>query len=257
MPHAQELWRCHESPDRVEAHRQQLDREAARIGRALLSPFSSLLQERVPGGTGRGSRDRGQCRPRSLHRPARRYDRLMETERVRLRARTPDDADILHILWSNVDTHLVASGNPYVPRSAAGIRARIEGDLSAPIDYTADVWMVGEAVADGRVLGTAGLWGLSTYDQLAHLALTLLPEARGQGYGRELVALLCDYGFRLRNLRRLELETLASNTAMRRAAEANGFVQEGVQRERGYDGSGFGDMVIYGLLRTEWSPPQR
>jgi hypothetical protein len=59
---------------------------------------------------------------------------------------------------------------------------------------------------------------------------------------------------RNRNLRRLELETLASNTAMRRTAEACGFTHEGTQRERGCDGDGFADMVIYGLLRREWTP---
>jgi RimJ/RimL family protein N-acetyltransferase len=179
----------------------------------------------------------------------------MESERVRLRARTPDDADTLHALWSNVDTHLSASDNPYVPRSPAGVRARIERELGEPVDYSADVWLVAESVADGRVIGTAGLWGLSSYEQLAHLGLTLLPEARGQGYGRDLVAVLCRYGFRLRNLRRLELETLASNTAMRRAAEANGFLLEGVQRERAYIGTGFADLVIYGLLRSDWPDP--
>jgi RimJ/RimL family protein N-acetyltransferase len=74
--------------------------------------------------------------------------------------------------------------------------------------------------------------------------ISLLPEARGQGYGAEVIRLLCRYGFRNRNLRRLELETLASNTAMRRTAEACGFTHEGTQRERGCDGDGFADMVI-------------
>jgi hypothetical protein len=51
-----------------------------------------------------------------------------------------------------------------------------------------------------------------------------------------------------------ELETLASNTAMRRTAEACGFTHEGTQREREYDGDGFADMVIYGLLRRDGTP---
>jgi RimJ/RimL family protein N-acetyltransferase len=83
---------------------------------------------------------------------------------------------------------------------------------------------------------------------------SLLPEARGQGYGTEVIRLLCRYGFRNRNLRRLELETLASNTAMRRTAEKCGFVHEGTQRDREYDGDGFADLVIYGLLRRDWTP---
>jgi RimJ/RimL family protein N-acetyltransferase len=181
----------------------------------------------------------------------------MHGDRVRLRARTPDDADHLHTLWSDVDTQLSASDQPYVPRSAAAIRARIERDLGEAVDRTGDVWLTAESVGDGAFIGTAGLWGLSSYEHLAHLAVTLLPAARGQGYGRDLVGLLCGYGFRLRNLRRLELETLATNTPMRRAAEANGFVLEGTQRERAYDGAGYGDLAIYGLLRSEWQPDRQ
>jgi RimJ/RimL family protein N-acetyltransferase len=43
---------------------------------------------------------------------------------------------------------------------------------------------------------------------------------------------LCHYGFRFRNLHRIELETLATNAAMRKLAESCGFVLEGIQREQ-------------------------
>jgi RimJ/RimL family protein N-acetyltransferase len=36
-------------------------------------------------------------------------------------------------------------------------------------------------------------------------------------------------------------------------AESCGFVLEGTQRERAYDGDGFSDIVLYGLLRQERS----
>ncbi|MEE3918123.1 GNAT family protein [Micromonospora sp. BRA006-A] len=97
------------------------------------------------------------------------------------------------------------------------------------------------------------LWGIDV-QQARPPRHHAAPEARGQGYGTEVIRLLCRYGFRNRNLRRLEIETLAANTAMRRTAERCGFVHEGTQRERGYDGDGFGDMVIYGLLRRDWTP---
>jgi RimJ/RimL family protein N-acetyltransferase len=40
---------------------------------------------------------------------------------------------------------------------------------------------------------------------------------------------------------------------MRKLAEGCGFVLEGIQREQAYDGDGFSDIVLYGLLRQEWS----
>ncbi len=177
----------------------------------------------------------------------------MHSDRIRVRAISVDDAELLHELWSDVDTHLLTQESPYLPRSLAGVRAQIERNAEKATDATANASFMAETIADGTRIGIGGLWGVSAYEQFAHLSITLLPAARGQGYGRELVGLLCRYGFRLRNLRRLELETLASNTAMRKAAEANGFVLEGLQRERAYDGTGYDDLALYGLLRHEWS----
>jgi Family of unknown function (DUF5995) len=42
--HAQDLWPLRDDPERLETQRAELDAQAARIGRALLSPFSRLLQ---------------------------------------------------------------------------------------------------------------------------------------------------------------------------------------------------------------------
>ena len=114
--------------------------------------------------------------------------------------------------------------------------------------------LLAETVADGTYLGSGTLWGINAFNRYAHLGISLLPEVRGQGYGTEVIRLLCRYGFRNRNLRRLEIETLASNTAMRRTAETCGFTHEGTQREREYDGDDFVDMVVYGLLRRDWKP---
>ena len=102
------------------------------------------------------------------------------------------------------------------------------------------------------MIGTCGLWGLDAFNQFGHIGISLLPAARTQGYGREMMKLLCHYGFRFRNLHRIELETLATNAAMRKLAEGCGFVLEGIQREQAYDGDGFSDIVLYGLLRQEW-----
>ena len=33
----------------------------------------------------------------------------------------------------------------------------------------------------------------------------------------------------------------------------NRYIHEGTQRERAYDGDGFADIVIYGLLRRDWT----
>ncbi|MFI7694544.1 GNAT family N-acetyltransferase [Nonomuraea sp. NPDC049655] len=109
----------------------------------------------------------------------------------------------------------------------------------------------------GALVGAATLWGIDTHHRSAHLGLGLLPSCRGRGYGTDVVAVLCHYGFVLRGLQRLQIETLADNVAMSRAAERNGFVREGVLRSSAWVMGEFLDQVLLGLLVQEWKPASR
>lgn len=104
----------------------------------------------------------------------------------------------------------------------------------------------------GTLVGAATLWGIDTHNRFAHIGLNLLPSARGKGYGTDVVAVLCHYGFVVRGLRRLQVDTLADNAAMLRAAEKNGFVREGVLRSSAWVMGEFLDEVLLGLLAEEW-----
>jgi RimJ/RimL family protein N-acetyltransferase len=66
------------------------------------------------------------------------------------------------------------------------------------------------------------------------------------------VRLLCRYGFQLRGLHRLQIETVADNEAMIKTAVAAGFTREGVLRRSAWLDGQFVDEVIYGLLADEW-----
>src|ERR1700728_3332286 len=176
---------------------------------------------------------------------------MFASERVRLRPMIPDDATVLYEMWSDPEHHLITDDSPMLVESLAAKRARLEKSLADQDVPSAK--FTAETIADGTVIGACSLWGLDAFNQFGHIGISLLPAARMQGYGREMMGLLCHYGFRFRNLHRIELETLATNTAMRKLAESCGFVLEGVQREQAYDGDGFSDIVLYGLLRQEWS----
>ncbi|SCK55171.1 Acetyltransferases, including N-acetylases of ribosomal proteins [Streptomyces sp. ScaeMP-e48] len=106
-------------------------------------------------------------------------------------------------------------------------------------------------LAGGALIGTATLWSIDTHSRSGHVGLALLPAARGKGYGTDVVATLGHYGFALRNLHRLQTETLADNTAMLRSAERNGFVREGVLCSSAWLLGEFLDEVL-GLLGQDW-----
>lgn len=176
---------------------------------------------------------------------------MFASERVRLRPAVLDDADVLYEMWSDPEHHLLTDDSPMLVESLAVKRARLEKSLAEP--DLGNTRFTAEAIADGTVIGSCSLWGLDAFNQFAHIGISVLPAARTQGYGREMMRLLCHYGFRFRNLHRIELETLARNAAMRKLAESCGFTLEGIQREQAYDGDGFSDIALYGLLRQEWA----
>jgi RimJ/RimL family protein N-acetyltransferase len=70
--------------------------------------------------------------------------------------------------------------------------------------------------------------------------------------GTDVVKVLCWYGFAARGLHRLQIETLADNAAMMRAATRAGFVSEGTLRRSAWVNGDFVDEVVLGLLASEW-----
>ena len=62
-----------------------------------------------------------------------------------------------------------------------------------------------------------------------------------------------DLGHRVRGLHRLQVETLATNTAMIQAAERVGFTPEGTLRQAAWVTGEFLDEVILGLLAADWA----
>jgi RimJ/RimL family protein N-acetyltransferase len=111
-----------------------------------------------------------------------------------------------------------------------------------------------EELASGELAGAALLWSIDSHNRSAHLGISILPGFRGRGLGTDVVRVLCEYGFALRNLRRLQVETLADNDAMIAAATRAGFRHEGTLRRAAWTYGQELDVVVYGLLSEEWVP---
>jgi RimJ/RimL family protein N-acetyltransferase len=174
---------------------------------------------------------------------------MLRGDRVGLRARHEADVAILDAeLYADTAMHALLSERPWrplPPGSAASPYA-----VEDPTDE-ATCFSVVELASD-ELVGDALLWGIDTHNRIAHLGIGLRPKFHGQGMGKDVVRVLCHYGFGLRGLHRLQVDTLASNTAMIRTAEANGFVREGTLRRSAWIHGEFVDEVILGLLADEW-----
>jgi RimJ/RimL family protein N-acetyltransferase len=163
-----------------------------------------------------------------------------------LRPRTDQDLEVLFQIAADLDSW--EERNPEAPRPLT--RDRYDARLAAHDDPSGGSVSFVIEVEDAAV-GSASLFG---FDRLAHHAeagIALLSHARGRGVGTAAIIQLVQFGFARRNLRRIHLQAIASNTAAIRAYEKAGFVIEGHQREHAWVRGAYEDIVIMGILRAE------
>jgi diamine N-acetyltransferase len=177
---------------------------------------------------------------------------MLRGKRVVLRAMEKDDIKRLHELHANVDLALLGDG-VWRPEPLAAWEKEFDKHLEDhdKADFVIEV--------DGRVIGEIGLHShMNRRAGVAYLGVGIYdPEYVGKGYGRDAVTTLLDWSFRILNLRRVALETLATNERAMRAYRACGFVEEGRLREHEYVDGGYVDIVVMGVLRSEWEKSRR
>ena len=173
---------------------------------------------------------------------------MLRAGKVGLRARDEADVAVLHAeLYEDIATRMRADSRPWLPVPAGSAASPYA--VSEPRDDVA-VFSVVE-LASGELAGEALLWAVDLHNRTAHLGVSLRPAFRGRGLGADVVVALCEYGFAVRGLHRLQVDTLASNTAMIRAATQAGFVPEGRLRQAAWVNGEFADEMILGMLATD------
>jgi RimJ/RimL family protein N-acetyltransferase len=97
------------------------------------------------------------------------------------------------------------------------------------------------------------LFNLNEHARTAELGITIGDkEYWGQGFGRECVKLLVDYAFQHRNLHKVWLHVHAGNARAIGAYAACGFQEEGRLRAHVWSNGQYDDLLVMGLLRSEW-----
>lgn len=175
---------------------------------------------------------------------------MLRGSKVGLRARHEADIPILQAeLYDDVELRSKADARPWRPIPPGSPASPYV--VADPSDDAAAHFSVVE-LSSGELAGEALLWHIDLHNRAAHVGISLRPSCHGKGLGTDVVRVLCHYGFALRGLHRLQIETLTENAAMIRVATKTGFTQEGTLRDSGWVNGGFADEVIFGLLATEW-----
>lgn len=171
---------------------------------------------------------------------------------VSLRPRTRDDLDVLFSVAADLDTWEERNASPPAP----GTREMFDAQLTRAAESQAPEDSVTFVVdVDGTVVGSALLFHFDPFARHAEAGISLVATARSRGIGTAAITQLVDFGFVRRNLRRIHLQAIASNTGAIRAYEKAGFVVEGRQRQHAWVRGAYEDVVLMGILRSEHTRP--
>lgn len=181
---------------------------------------------------------------------------MMRGRLVGLREGRRDDVEAMFELQADPEHVSLADSRAFRPRTLASRLAAYDQRQNTDPD---DAFFTIQRLDDetGAAIGNVGLWRIDVHHRTAHIGISLLPSARGQGLGRDAIEVICRYGFEILGLERLSLETLDVNAAMRAVAVACGFVEEGRLRSASWYLGRRVDEVIYGLLAAEWLARRR
>lgn len=175
---------------------------------------------------------------------------MLRGSKVGLRARHDADIPVLQAeLYDDVATRSRSDSRPWLPIPPGS--AASPYIVADPTDGATACFSVVELTSN-ELAGEALLWRIDLHNRTAHIGISLRPVFHGRGLGTDVIRVLCHYGFALRGLHRLQIETLTDNAAMIRVAAKTGFTREGTLRNSAWGNGGFANEAVLGLLAAEW-----
>ncbi|MBV8658165.1 MAG: GNAT family N-acetyltransferase [Burkholderiales bacterium] len=174
----------------------------------------------------------------------------MSTPRLRLAAPQAGDLNDIYAIFSDPVVMRYWSHAPWQSRvEAEAWLARVENGHA-----TGDAvqWAIRE-MASGAVIGTITLFKINTANHRAEIGYALAQRAWGVGYMAEALRAVIDHAFGSMALHRLEADIDPRNEGSAHALGRQGFICEGILRQRWCVGGEWSDTGLYGLLATDWA----
>lgn len=162
--------------------------------------------------------------------------RLIQTQRLVLRAPQPSDAEALV---------LVGSLAMPIAEAKKSVAAMVD-DQKHPFCFH---WVI---TMEGQVIGRIKGWEVSPYNGYLQLGYDVGAQYRNQGYMTEAVSAVIRYLLLEADANRVYCSVRDSNMASRRVCEKCGLQHEGVMRQHyARQDGGYDDVHIYGILQDD------
>lgn len=173
-----------------------------------------------------------------------------ETERLALRQITLQNADDLFALYAEPEVVRYLNLEPLERVAQA----------TAVIQSFDQLYESGQGLRWGvftldenHLIGTCGYKAWDAQRFRAEISYDLAPSNWGNGYMREALVAILDYGFHFMNLRRVEGMVDPRDTRSHNLLTGLGFRMEGVLREHDFIKGEFQDDMVFALLHDDWA----
>jgi RimJ/RimL family protein N-acetyltransferase len=153
---------------------------------------------------------------------------------------TPNDAALLETWQSSEFNELGPPDEELLAARVPSFRLLVVRNDDEPVGYV--TWR--------RVR-----YGPNRESRAWNIGVSIIPSARGQGYGTEAQRLLAVHLFATTDVNRVEAATDVANLAEQRALEKAGFTREGILRGAQFRAGSWHDLVYFSLLRKETLRP--
>ena len=170
-------------------------------------------------------------------------------DRVRLTALRPEDASTMAHWYEDGEFGRLFDAKPAYPRTENSVTKWLDG---VERDHDGFALAIRLLYSDDMI-GYVDISGIQWTHGCGWLAVGIgNPAHRNKGFGTEAMDLTLRFAFHELNLHRLQLTVFGYNEAAIRLYERIGFTKEGAFREYLLrDGKRY-DMLIYGMLASDW-----
>jgi RimJ/RimL family protein N-acetyltransferase len=163
------------------------------------------------------------------------------------------DPETLALWMQDASLMRMLGDDPARPLAPAQIKKRLE-NIEKEMDEKHEMFYYHiRPLADEKLVGWAKIYWVLWPSQIANIELAIGPSEQKQGYGSDASRLLLRLAFDELNLNRLTVKIPAYNIPAIEFAKKFGFREEVRRREVILRDGRRWDLLLFGLLRSEWS----
>jgi ribosomal-protein-alanine N-acetyltransferase len=169
----------------------------------------------------------------------------LETERLRLREMSMDDAEVLFEMRTNPLMIRYIDRAPMKTLDEA--KEKMQTIIEMVKNRNGIAWAI-ELKESRKQIGDISFWRLEKEHYRAEIGYSLLPDYWDKGYMTEAARCAIDCGFSMLNFHSIEATVNPNNTASIKLLEKIGFTREGYFRENFFFNGKFLDSAVYSIL---------